>query len=309
MARQLRIDYPGAWHHVMNRGRRKETIFRDAEDRWDFLRLLGVAHARYGLEVHAYALMGTHYHLVVRSPTGELSKAIQYVDGVFAQRFNRRHGVDGPLFRGRFTAKLVDSDSYLDTVVRYVHRNPLALVEPQNLHKYEWSSYFDFHLAAESQPSWLYSGALAMAGVETVEQLRRWTLSESLTPFDPSMFPQVIGDRPFVNAVLARSTVDDQTIGHLRAGVARPTPEEICKEVRRVFGDSGDQRLVSLGLCQELGGLSLRELAQRFGYSTPQSAGSAADRFRKRSVEEEWALAVEKVRKGLEGSAVDPRCR
>ena len=113
MARPLRIDYPGAWHHVMNRGARKQPIFVSRGDRRRFLQLLSTAHDRFGIEVNAYVLMGNHYHVLIRSPDGTLSQAFHYIDGVHAQAFNRRHGIDGPLFRGRFRSHLVEEEGYL----------------------------------------------------------------------------------------------------------------------------------------------------------------------------------------------------
>ncbi len=309
MARQLRTDFEGAWHHVMNRGRRKEMIFPNSEDRLDFLRLLGVVHDRYDIEIHAHALMGNHYHLLVRTPSGGLSRAMKHVDGVFAQRFNRRYELDGPLFRDRFRAKLVDSDNYLGVVSRYIHRNPIALVGEENLASYEWSSYYDFLQQPSTRPAWLFDGALRIAGVKTAAQLKKHTLGQSPRTFDPDDFPRVIGDADFVNAALARTKVDGQTVGHLRAGVVRPTVAEIGQAVSKVFSDERDHRLVWIGLCQEVGGLTLRAIADQFGYSSPQSAGNATHRFRKRTECQQWALQVEKVRKGLQGRMVDERCR
>ena len=309
MARQLRIDYAGAWHHVMNRGRRKESIFRNVEDYYDFLRLLSVAHQRYGIEINAYCLMGNHYHLLVRTPEGNLSLAMKHIDGVYAQGFNRRYEIDGPLFRGRFTSKLVDSDQYLGNVAHYIHRNPLDLLPAKRLEQYEWSSYRAFLSNSSAWPPFLYPNALTISGVRSPADLRTRTTGKAFEPFDPDSFPEVIGDPNFVNAALARAQVDSQTVSHLRKGVVRPKPDQIRLEVEKVFTSEHDIRLVELGLCQELGGLPLRALAEQFGYSTPQSAGSAAHRFRERLKTEEWGLLVERVRKGLEGSWVDERCR
>lgn len=309
MARQLRIDYPGAWHHVMNRGRRREPIFLNLEDRLDFLKQVSVAHERFGVEVHAFVLMTTHYHLFVRTPSGGLSKAMKHIDGVFAQNFNRRYELDGPIFKDRFRSKLVDSDNYLGLLAHYIHRNPLNIVSASQLEEYEWSSYPLFLADPIARPPWLYSGALQMSGVHTSTELRKRTLSSASAAFDPDQFPEVIGGPAFVNAALSRAQTDDQTVGHLRSGVVRPTYEQICEAVGEVFGRAGDARLAEIGLCQELAGLSLGRIAELYGYSSGQSAGMAATRFRRRSANAEWGLRVEQVRKGLEGMMVDERCR
>ena len=125
MARPLRIQYPGAWYHVMNRGASHQGIFLDDEDRKDFLKLLGETSKMWRIQVHAFCLLDNHYHLLIHTPLGNLSRSMRYVNGIYTQRFNRRHGNDGPIFRGRFKAILIDADSYLLEVVRYIHLNPV----------------------------------------------------------------------------------------------------------------------------------------------------------------------------------------
>ena len=113
MARPLRIEYPNAWYHVMNRGRRREKIFYDERDCSTFLQVLQKCVEMFELEIHAYASMPNHYHLLARTPRGNLSRAMRHLDGVYTQKVNRRHKVDGSLFRGRYKSILVDADSYL----------------------------------------------------------------------------------------------------------------------------------------------------------------------------------------------------
>ena len=125
MARPLRIEFPGAWHHAMNRGNARQTIFLDKGDYRAFLDLLDECSSMWGLECHAYCLMPNHYHLLLSTPSGNLSRAMRHLDGVYTQRFNRRHDRDGHLFRGRYKAILVDADSYLLQVARYIHLNPI----------------------------------------------------------------------------------------------------------------------------------------------------------------------------------------
>lgn len=304
----------------MNRGRRKEDIFLCDDDRLSFLDLLAVVHERYGVEVNAYCLMDNHYHLLIHTPEGGLSPALKHVDGVFAQRFNRRHDLDGPVFKDRFRSKLVSSDDYLERVVRYIHRNPLDVTGLERLEDYRWSSYPEFLLGDGRWAPWLSANALRANGVMTIGQLRESTEGPGVrSELDLDAFPEAIGPPSFVRAALLRADFNEQTIGHLRTSAPRPTPMQIrdavasdasIERVRRLPGGgrSDHLELIELGLCQGLGGLSLRELALRFGYASPQSAGSAAHRFRERLKNEEWALAVEQIRKELEGLIVDDRC-
>ncbi|HEX9756822.1 MAG TPA: transposase, partial [Nitrospiria bacterium] len=122
MSRPLRIEYPDAYYHVMNRGLAYQKIFTDRVDRELFLNLLGECHQMWGIEVFAYCLMGNYYHVLLQTPQANLSRIMRHLDGLYTQRYNRRHHRDGPLFRGRYKAIVVDEESYLLSVVRYIHR-------------------------------------------------------------------------------------------------------------------------------------------------------------------------------------------
>lgn len=124
MSRPLRIEYPGAFYHVMNRGLNRNAIFLDEDhDRYLFKKTIGEAVDHWKIKVHAYALMDNHYHLLVETPLPMLSRAMRHIDGVYTQRFNRRHRQDGPLLRGRFKSILVEKESYFLELVRYIHLN------------------------------------------------------------------------------------------------------------------------------------------------------------------------------------------
>ena len=125
MARPLRIEYAGATYHVTSRGDRREPIFIDDDDRRAFLDVLGQALARFDAAVLAYCLMGNHYHLVLTTHGANLSALMRQLNGVYTQRFNRRHDKVGHVFQGRFKAILVDRDAYLLEVCRYVELNPV----------------------------------------------------------------------------------------------------------------------------------------------------------------------------------------
>ena len=141
MSRPLRLEYPGAWYHVMNRGRRSEKIFFTDTDRETFLNVLREASGLWNMRVFAYCLMPNHYHLLVQTPHGNLSRCMRHVNGVYTQRFNRRNEKEGQLFRGRYKAVLVDDDIYLLEVLRYIHRNPLKAGIVKSLEDYPWSSH------------------------------------------------------------------------------------------------------------------------------------------------------------------------
>jgi putative transposase len=165
MARKLRVEYPGAVYHVMNRGDRREPIFRDDKDRQRLLETLGEACAKTGWVVHALCLMPNHFHLVVETPRGNLVAGMKWLLGTYTGRFNRRHKLSGHLFGGRYKALVVDGSGtgYLKTVCDYVHLNPsrAKLLGPeQALRDYRWSSWPEYLKAPGRRWPWLRVGRL-----------------------------------------------------------------------------------------------------------------------------------------------------
>ena len=150
MPRKLRIQYPGAIYHVINRGDQREDIFKDDEDRRRFLATLNQACEKTAWQVHAYCLMRNHFHLVVETPRPNLVSGMKWLLGVYTKRYNIRHKLCGHLFAGRYKALVVEGsgNGYLRTVCDYVHLNPVRanlLAPDQPLESYPWSSYGRTH--------------------------------------------------------------------------------------------------------------------------------------------------------------------
>jgi putative transposase len=141
MARPLRITYPGAVYHVTSRGNEQKPVFLDDEDRAGFLRILGHVTERYHWICHAYCLMDNHYHLLIETPEGNLSIGMRQLNGVYTQLFNRYHKRVGHLFQGRFKAILIQKDSHLLEVCRYVVLNPVRAGMVAKPEEWKWSSY------------------------------------------------------------------------------------------------------------------------------------------------------------------------
>ena len=157
--RLLGIEFPTAIYHVTSHGDRREPIYRDDEDRVAQLEVIALAMDRFDAQVLAYCQMGNHYHLVVRTRQANLSRLMRHVNGVYTQAFNRRHGVVGHLFQGRFKSILVDRDAYLLALCRYVERNPVAAGMVGTAQEWPWSSY-RAHVCVAATPPWLDSDGL-----------------------------------------------------------------------------------------------------------------------------------------------------
>lgn len=159
MGRAPRIEYDGAVYHVMCRGNRQEPVFRDNRDNEMFLDTLDEACGRCGWRVHAFVLMGNHYHLLLETPHANLVDGMRWLQGTYTKRFNIRHKVWGHLFQSRYKALLVDpGGDYFQTVCSYIHLNP-ARANGFDLHKgclsdYTWSS-FPQYLNPAKRPEWL----------------------------------------------------------------------------------------------------------------------------------------------------------
>jgi putative transposase len=159
MARPLRIEFPGAIYHVTSRGDRREAIYRDDGDRSAQLELIAQAMDRFDAQLLAYCLMTNHYHLVLHTRQGNLSRLMRHVNGVYTQRHNHRHGLVGHLLQGRFKSILVDRDAYLLALCRYVERNPVAAGMVQSASEWPWSSC-RAHTGQCAAPAWLDSDGL-----------------------------------------------------------------------------------------------------------------------------------------------------
>ncbi len=158
MAREPRIDFEGALHHVFDRGNRRQVICEDALDYQLFLSLLERTIRKYEWLVHAYCVMTNHYHLLIETPKAGLSAGMQLLNGRYAQAFNAGRRLDGHLFQGRFGSVLVESDAHAVWVNRYIARNPVEAGLAASPGEWGWSSYGA--LRRGTAPAWLAHGAV-----------------------------------------------------------------------------------------------------------------------------------------------------
>ena len=156
MARPLRVEYPGAFYHVINRGNAGENLFKGIRDREKFLEYLETAIERFSLKIYTYCLMTNHFHVLLETQLPNLSQAIQWVNVSYAGYFNRKYRRNGHLFQGRFKSILVDADEYLKQLSRYIHLNPVRANLVEHPDEYKWSSYSTI-TGKTKEPEWLES--------------------------------------------------------------------------------------------------------------------------------------------------------
>jgi REP element-mobilizing transposase RayT len=170
MSRPLRLQLPGGVYHVTARGNDRRRIFEDDADCARFLTVLATMVDRHRVLCHAYCLMVNHYHLLVQTPDANLSRAMRHLNGVYTQRFNRRHERCGHVLQGRFGAKLIDGDAYLREVCRYIVLNPVRAGLVTHPRDWRWSSFC------------ATAGEVAAPGFLTVDWVRG--LGGARTPLD-----------------------------------------------------------------------------------------------------------------------------
>lgn len=172
MARRPRRDQPGSWHHVVNRALAKRPYYEARSEKRFFLARLAYEVRAGRLEVHAFSLMTTHFHLLVRSPVGELSNSMRRIQNSYSRQFNRRHKRDGPLIRARYFSKRVDSDTYRRAVVRYIDANAVRAGMTPNAANYEFGSARAF-LTGRYPPwlstAWIASRATELTGAQSFD--------------------------------------------------------------------------------------------------------------------------------------------
>jgi len=289
MARPLRIQYPGAVYHVMNRGGSRQKIFLDKEDYEAFLKTVREIHERWGVELFAYCLMGNHYHICLRTPEGNLSRVMRHLDGLYTQRFNRIHRRDGALFRGRYKAIVVDKDTYLAQVVRYIHLNPLEAGLVREPQAYAWSSH-RFYLRPKEAPKWLRTEEV-MSEFASITAFHGFVLEgneQALEEFYKKVRQSpVLGDEEFRQRLIEKPLrVDREHPRHERAAV-RPSVDQVLRALAKIYGvkvenlltakrgKENEARKVGMYLIKELCDLRLQEIAERFGTGSYGAVGWA----------------------------------
>ena len=291
MARRLRIEYPGAVYHVMNRGGSRHKIFIDKPDYQAFINTVGEIHDRWRVELFAYCLMGNHYHACLRTPEGNLSRVMRHLDGLYTQRFNRRHRRDGALFRGRYKAIVVDREAYLAQVVRYIHLNPLEAGLVEEPQAYEWCSH-RFYLRPKQAPKWLRLEEV-MSEFSNIAGFHRFVLEgndKALADFyKRGRQSPVLGTEQFRERLLEKPVrVEREHPRHERIAI-RPSVEKVLATLAQTYemrvedllrgkrGKDNEPRKVGMYLVKELCDLKLREIALQFGTGSYGAVGWACN--------------------------------
>ena len=296
MARPLRLEYPGALWHITSRGNEQHDIVRDDTDRLKFLGYLARAVERFGWILHAYCLMSNHFHLVIETPQCTLSRGMHWLNGCYAQAFNRRHDRKGHLFQGRFKGILVDSNEYFLELCRYVVLNPVRAGMVPSPEQYEWSSYRPTAGLAPV-PAWLsVDPLLSRLGRDPskARSVYRELVCDGLrvpSPWEKLSGQMYLGGTSFLRFIQDKIDEQERSDEHPRAmrEIGCPSLDELTAAVARTFetpvdailsAHGGPARTALAHLGWHQGRLRLGQIGHRLGL---RSAGHVSTLIRRSS--------------------------
>ncbi len=263
MTRALRIKIPGGLYHIYARGIDRGDIFQDDNDREKFLEVFQKCITDSNWKCYAYCLMRNHYHILIESADGDISRGMRQLNGVYAQYFNWKHDRVGPLYQGRFKAILVDRENYFLELCRYIVLNPVRAGIVRSPEEYHWSSYrvtagFDrcSHCICKEAVIYRFTGDREFEGSAesaysafVIDGLR-----EEIPPFEIKG-DLILGDREFIESVKDRIAVskDNSDFPKYQRTVCRPDLDELLNPLT-----------VSL---KETRNDAIRKAYNEFGYS------------------------------------------
>lgn len=208
MARKPRIQFEGAFYHIIIRGNQRQDIFLDETDRGQYLERLHRYRNKCGFILYAYVLMSNHVHLLIETPNDPISRIMQMINFTYTQYFNRKYGKVGHLFQGRYKSYLCDKDSYLLSLVRYIHNNPVRAGLVKDAGAYEWSSHGDYlqrtkGIVDTHKALRLFSERPDIARQKYVEFMTEGECDKSFSPY-AAYEQQIVGGERFIEEVEKR---------------------------------------------------------------------------------------------------------
>lgn len=274
MSRAVRIEFPGAFYHVMARGVARMPTFLDDDDRRRFLLILGHLVERGVLEIYAYCLMPNHYHLLLRTPRAGLARWMRHVNGDYVRGFNLRHRRVGHLWQGRYKAILVEDAPYLKECSRYIHLNPNRARLTRPAERYRWSSYRNY-VGGPAVVPWVETKTVLRefgddrAGYRAYVEAGRG--EKQVSPFERAVAGLALGGEQFILrmrklAAKMRDTGEQPSLRAL-AREGKALPEQVEAAVATAFPDVGPARKTRLLLYAQRvhSGLGPVAIGRRYG--------------------------------------------
>lgn len=239
MTRPLRIEYTGALYHITSRGNKKEPIFLSDSDRILFLKILEKTIFKHNWLCYSYSLMDNHYHLLIETPDGNLSSGIRDLNGIYTQSFNKKNKTVGHLLQGRFKSFLIEKETYLLEVARYIVLNPVRAGLVDHPKDWLWSSYratAGIDIAPRFLTTDYILGMFSENLKEAQQKYKKFVkkgIKES-SPFDQINEGKILGSPQFIHEAWEKSGNTDQIKEIPRSDriIGRPSLDEIFVDIQ-----------------------------------------------------------------------------
>mgnify|MGYP001562315162 CR=1 FL=1 len=240
MSRPLRIEFSGAVYHITSRGNAREPIFTEEGDFANFLNILCTIVKRYNWILHSYCLMNNHYHLLIETLEGNLSRGMRQLNGIYTQKFNRKHNKVGHILQGRYKSILVEKDSHLLELCRYVVLNPVMAKIAKGPEKWRWSSYKATLGRDKGAPCLTTNWILSQfhKDRETARERYKVFVSEGIkseSPWKDMRGEMLLGSRTFIekHKELITGKEEIKEIPKAQRYATRPSLDEIFKKAEQ----------------------------------------------------------------------------
>jgi len=309
MARPLRIEYPGAFYHIIQRGNDKKNIFISDRDRDKFLEYLGILCERYHACVHTYCFMDNHYHITLETKQANLSKALHFLNTSYTVYFNTKRKRSGHLFQGRYKATLIEEDEYLHYLSRYIHLNPVRAGLTDDPINYAHSSY-KYFVTGKKPPPWLKTDLILSFFAKSTNKAKslykqfvmEGSGRESEIITKNTISGLILGNKDFVKEIKEKFIYnrEDKEIPVLAKLQNRYTPDEIIRKTEKMAGENKVSRKISIYLIRKHTFLSLKDIAALFnniGYAGVTMIYKRVEQKRKK--DRRFNLLVSRVEKVL----------
>ncbi len=325
MPRPLRIEYKGAWYHVINKSAGRRLVFRNDDQRQFFLSILNDVCDTYDIHIHAYCLLPNQFHLLIQTPRGNLSEAMRQINSIYTQHYNNslKTKNSGRLFRDRFKAVLIDAEQYLNRVSRAIHLLPVTTKKVKNPADYEWSSY-NAYVTKNKPPRWLHRNTILSSFGKRQQAAQYCAFIEAGNDKELKHFyslktlRSVLGDKKFIdtakqrlagkrvashksNRVDTRPQPSLRTIMQTVAHHFEVSTKDLCKEMRG-RGGGNQPRAITMMIARNPGGYPLKNIAKALKTNDISTISAAAKRMRER-LEDDQKLtqSVNSIKKELFG--------
>jgi putative transposase len=305
MARPLRIQFAGAFYHVISRGNEGKPVFKTDADRRKFLSYLQSAHEKYGAIIHCFCLLPNHYHLLAETPRANLSQILHHINGAYTTYFNTKRKRWGHLFQGRFKGILVEKEVYAQELSRYIHLNPIRAGLVEDLSLYPWSSY-PYYAGLKKKPGWLESQTILGYFEKDERKAKRAYRAfvkegmgkEVRNPFKDVVASTFLGSQDFIEAAARNGEIgqseDMRNVPALRVLQRRLSLNEIEKKIEgKISREDPIFRKFCLYFSHRFGDYSLEEIGAYYGMKA-SAVSQAARRFKTKIREDSELQRVDK---------------